>query len=118
MHEDRRLLLADLTERTLQEIARFGLCSELNRQYRRTYQRLKDFASRRNEDHYSTQLIGRFLQEIEHRFTTGAIGHARRNHLRRASMLLRDYEENGSLDWKAYREVCQPMPSSLEPVTE
>ena len=38
------LLLEDLTKGVLQEIGKLGLCSELNRQYRRAYDRLKEFA--------------------------------------------------------------------------
>jgi integrase len=108
------LRLAELTERTLQEIGKFGICSELNRQYRRIYERLKDFATSRKVDTYSTQLLGCFLAEIEQRYRAGAIAHSRRNHLRRASFLLRDYVENGRLDWRAYREISRPMPSSQE----
>jgi len=106
--------LQNLTERTLQEIGRLGLCSELNRQYRRIYERLKDFATSRKVDSYSNQLLCCFLAEIEQRHRTGAIGHSRRNHLRRAALLLRDYVENGRLEWRAYREISRPMPSSQE----
>ena len=106
--------LQDLAERTLQEIGKFGLCSELNRQYRRIYERLKDFAASRNVDFYSTQLLECFLAEIEQRYKSGVIGHCRRNHLRRASLLLRDYAENGKLEWNANREISRPMPSSQE----
>jgi site-specific recombinase XerD len=106
--------LQDLTERTLQEIGKLGLCSELNRQYKRIYERLKDFATNRDEDSYSTQLLGCFLAEIEKRYKSGVIGHCRRNHLRRASLLLRDYAESGKLEWKTYREISRPMPSSKE----
>ena len=104
--------LADVTERTLQEIGRLGLCSELNCQYRRTYDRLKNYARGRNVDSYSTELLGCFLAEIAQRYKSGAIGHSRRNHLRRASLLLRDYVENERLEWRTYRDVSQPMPSS------
>ena len=69
--------LQNLTERTLQEIGKLGLCPELNRQYRRTYERLKDFATSRNVDSYSTQLLGCFLAEIEKKYKSGAIGHCR-----------------------------------------
>lgn len=106
--------LNNLTEGTLQEIDKLGLCSELNRQYRRIYERLKDFATSRNEDLYSTRLLDYFLAEIEKRYESGGIGRCRRNHLRRASLLLRDYAENGRLEWKAYREISRPMPSSQE----
>ncbi len=106
--------LKALTEGTLQEIDKLGLCSELNYQYRHIYERLKDFAVSRNEGSYSTQLLDCFLTEIEKRYENGIIGHSRRNHLRRASLLLRDYAENGRLEWKAYREISRPMPSSQE----
>jgi site-specific recombinase XerD len=106
--------LQDLTERTLQEINKFGLCPEAIRQYRRTYERLKDFATKRNVDSNSTQLLSCFLAEIEKRYKSGAIGHSRRNHLRRASLLLRDYAENERLEWKVYGEISRPMPTSQE----
>jgi len=106
--------LANLIEGTLQQISTLGLCSELIRQHRRTYDRLKEFAKNRNTDFYSADLLGRFLADIEHRYDTGAIGHSRRNHLRRASLLLKDYAENGTVEWKPYGGVSQPMPSSQE----
>jgi integrase len=106
------LRLANLIEGTLQQISTFGLCSELIRQHRRTYDRLKEFAKNRNTDFYSADLLGRFLADIEHRYDTGAIGHSRRNHLRRASLLLKDYVENGTVEWKPYGGISQPMPSS------
>lgn len=108
------LRLSEVTERTLQEIGKFGLCSELNRQYRRVYERLKDFAASRSVDSYSTELLGCFLAEVEQRHRTGAIGHSRRNHLRRASLLLRDYVENERLEWRVYPGISRPMPSSEE----
>jgi len=85
------LLLENLIQGALQEIGKLGLCSELNCQYRRTYARLKIFAEKRNIDSYSSALIGSFLEDIEQKYIAGAIGGSRRNHLRRASLLLRDY---------------------------
>ena len=51
------LLLSDIIDRALQEISKLGLCSELNCQYRRVYDRLKDFAKNRNTDCYSAHLL-------------------------------------------------------------
>ena len=108
------LLLSDIIDRALQEISKLGLCSELNCQYRRVYDRLKDFAKNRNTDCYSAHLLDCFLAHIEQRYKTGAIGHSRRNHLRRASLLLRDCVENERVEWKVYRDNSKPMPSSQE----
>jgi len=108
------LLLSNLIERTLQEISKLGLCSELICQYRRAYDRLKEFAKNKNMDSYSADLFSCFLADIEQRYVTGTIGHSRRNHLRRASLLLRDYVENETVEWKPYGGISQPMPSSQE----
>ena len=90
------------------------LCPELNRQYRRIYARLERFARSRNTDCYSADLLSSFLADVECRFESGAIGRARRGHLRRASLLLGDYVENGRLEWRVYQQSSQPMPSSAE----
>lgn len=89
-------------EGVLQEISKFGLCSGLNHQYRRTYNRLKKFAEKMDEDYYFHALIENFLTDIEQKYTTGIIGSARRNHLRRASLLLQEYVENKAVEWKVY----------------
>ena len=106
--------LADLIERVLQGIRELGLCSELNDQYRRIYDRLKRFAKSRSVDTYSADLLGAFLADVEQRYKAGAIGRSRRNHLRRASLLLRDYVENARVEWSPYHENGRPMPSSRE----
>ncbi len=108
------LLLPNLIRQVLKEIREIGLCSELNCQYRRTYDRLKEFAEKRNTDFYSVGLIGCFLDEIKRKYVTGAIGRNRRNHLRRASLLLKDYVENGQFEWKTYRDSTPQMPSTKD----
>ncbi len=108
------LRLSNLIEGVLQEIGRFGLCPEANRQYRRIYNSLRHFAANRNVDSYSTDLLERFLAEVEYRHENGTIGPARRSHLRRASLLLRDYVQTGTLDWKPYGGIARPLPSSPE----
>ena len=112
MHE--KLLLENLMQGVLREISKFGLCSELNCQYRRTYDRLKDFVEKRNMDSYSPALVENFLEDIEQKYVAGSIGSSRRNHLRRASLLLQDYVENEAIEWKTYRVNSKPMPSSQE----
>jgi integrase len=106
------LSLSDLIEGVLQEIARFRLCPELNRQYERTYARVKRFASRTNTGVYSTDLVQRFLADVTHRNETGAIASARRNHLRRAVLLLRDFAETGTLVWRPYGDLRRAVPKS------
>jgi len=108
------LFLENLIQGVLHEIGKFGLCSELNCQYRRTYARLKIFAEKRNVDSYSSVLIRSFLEDIEQKYVAGTIGSPRRNHLRRASLLLRDYVENESIEWKPYVFNSKPMPTSQE----
>ena len=108
------LLLEDLTKRVLKEISKLGLCSELNCQYIRTYDRLKEFAAARDMDSFSDGLVGSFLGDVEERYKAGAIGKGRRNHLRRASMLLRDYVVNEAIEWKHYVFKHQPNPASQE----
>ena len=108
------LLLEDLTKRVLQEISKLGLCSELNCQYRRTYDRLKEFAAARDMDCFSDGLVGSFLEDVEERYKADEIGKNRRNHLRRASLLLRDYVANEAIEWKHYVFQHQPNPASQE----
>lgn len=108
------LLLENLIQGALQEIGKLGLCSELNCQYRRTYARLKIFAEKRNIDSYSSALIRSFLEDLEQKYIAGAIGSSRRTHLRRASLLLRDYVENEAIEWKTYVVNPKPMPTSQE----
>lgn len=108
------LLLEDLTKRVLQEISKLGLCSELNCQYRRTYDRLKEFAAVRDMDSFSDGLVGSFLEDVEERYKADEIGKNRRNHLRRASLLLRDYVANEAIEWKHYVFQHQPNPASQE----
>jgi len=106
------LSLSELTEGVLREIAKFGLCLELQRQYERTYAGMKRFATKTNADVYSSKLAQRFLADVTHRYTTGAIGSARRNHLRRAVLLLRDYAETGTVVWRTYGNRPRAVPTS------
>jgi len=109
------LRLSSLMEGTLQEIGKLGLCSELNNQYRRAYGGLRRFArDRGEEDLYSADLLQSFLTDIQQRHQSGAIGPARRNHLKRASLLLRDFVATGRLNWKVYGSDRRPLPSSPE----
>jgi integrase len=106
--------LSDLVERTLLEIGKLGLCPELNRQYRRIYGRLKAFARGRNVEHGVPDLLRRFLQDTERRYRAGTIGRSRRNHLKRAALLLKDCLESGQIEWKVHGDADPPMPSSEE----
>ena len=108
MHTNK--LLMTLITGILQEINELGLCYEANCQYRRIYDRFKEFAKRRNKDFYTPDLADSFLENIKQRFKTGAIGKARRNHLRRALLLLKDYAETGTFEWKVYVVRSQWMP--------
>lgn len=112
MHSN--LELKYLIEGVLQEVSKLGLCLELNCQYRRIYNRFKKFAHKRNIEIYSSTLIESFLEDIEHKYLTGSIGSSRRNHLRRATLLLRDFTENDAIEWKIYVVNSKPMPSSQE----
>ena len=108
------ILLEKRIEGVLQELGKFGLCSELNCQYRRIYNRLKKFAKQKNVDSYSSALIESFLADIAQKHIAGKIGNSRRNHLRRASLLLQDYVENETIEWKVYVVNPKPMPTSQE----
>ncbi len=105
------LLLENLIAQVLQEISTQGLCVELNRQYKRIYSRFKAFARRRNTDSYSPDLIRWFITDIEQQYMSGGIGRSRRSHLRRASLLLKDFVEFGQLEWKHYTDST-PVPLS------
>lgn len=106
--------LDDLIDSVLQEIGKFGLGSETFCHYRRTYDRLKKFAARRNADLFSPGLIKAFLNDIENSHKTGLFGRNRRYHLRRASLLLQEYAETGKLNWQPYKFRSQPMPQAEE----
>ena len=106
--------LSDLVERTLLEIGKLGLCPELNRQYRRIYGRLKAFARGRNVGHGVPDLLRRFLENVERRYRAGSIGRSRRNHLKRAALLLKDCLESGQVEWKVHGGANPPLPSSEE----
>lgn len=108
------LLLEDLTKRVLQEIGKFGLGVATNRHYRQTYDRIKEFAAARDMDSFSDGLVGSFLEDVEERYKAGAISSSRRNHLRRASLLLKNYVGNEAIEWKPYVFKHQPNPASQE----
>ena len=108
MHDS--LLLDDLIESVLQEIAEFGLGAAIFAHYRRAYGRLRKFAAQRESGLFSDRLIESFLSDIEEKHGTDAIGRCRRDHLRRASLLLREYAETQSLSWKPYTFHVHPMP--------
>ena len=110
MHEI--TVLDDLTAHVLQEIGKFDLCSATVRRYKKTYDRLKEFAAARGERSFSSRLVGSFLQDIDDKYQTGQFGSIRRNHLKRAALLLRDYAANGAIEWKATSWRVQPMPTS------
>ena len=112
MHDS--LLLDDLIKSVLREIAEFGLGAATFAHYRRAYDRLRKFAAQREPDFYSDRLIRSFLNDIEEKHRTDAIGRCRRDHLRRASLLLREYAETQSLSWKTYTFKVHPMPASEE----
>jgi integrase len=105
--------LSDLVEKTLQEIDKLGLSTERNRDYRLVYKRFEAFAKTRDEECYSPDLLRSFLADTEQRYRDGVIGRARRNHLRRSALLLKDYLESGRIEWRVYPpETARPMPSS------
>lgn len=112
MHDS--LVLDDLIKSVLQEIGEFGLGSATFAQYQRAYGILRKFAAQRESGVFSDRLIEGFLSDIKDRHRTGAIGRGRRDHLRRASLLLREYAETRSLSWKPYTFQLHPMPTSEE----
>ena len=108
------LSLESLIQRVLQEVSKFGLCSELHCQYRRIYQRLIKIAKNRNTDIYSADLVECFLADIEKKYVAGTIGRSWRNFLRRALLLLKDYVENGLIEWKTYRDSTPQIPTAAD----
>lgn len=112
MHDS--LLLDDLIKSVLREIKEFGLGAATFAHYRRAYGRLRKFAAQRESGLFSDRLIESFLSDIEEKHGTDAIGRCRRDHLRRASLLLREYAETQSLSWKPYTFHVHPMPASEE----
>ncbi|HDN59293.1 MAG TPA: hypothetical protein ENF20_04980 [Candidatus Marinimicrobia bacterium] len=108
------ILLKELIESVLREISKLGLCSELNCQYRRIYNRFKKFAEKRNMDCFSSALIESFLSDIEQKYMAGQFGRPRRNHLRRAALLLQDYVRDEAIEWKIYVVNPKQMPTSQE----
>jgi integrase len=108
------LLQEDLAKSVLREIDKFGLGSATNRFYRRVYNSFMAFVAAKDMDSFSESLVGEFLKDIEEKYKTGAIGNFRRKLLRCASLLLRDYVANKTIEWKLYVFKHQPMPASQE----
>lgn len=108
------LLLDDLTEELLWEIGKFGLCTAGYLQYRRAYDRLREFAADRNINAFCDELFMSYMQDIERRYKVDAIGRGRQRFLKRTMLLLRDYALNGAIEWKAYVSNQQPHPVSPE----
>ena len=65
-------------------------------------------------DSFSESVVGEFLESIERKYKTGAICRSKRGHLRRISLLLRDYVANKTIEWKSYVFKHSPMPTSQE----
>ena len=104
--------LSDLVDKTLQEIGKLGLSTERNRDYRLVYKRFEAFAKTRDEERYSPDLLRSFLADTAQRYRDGVIGRARRNHLRRSALLLKDYLESERIEWRVYPpETARPKPS-------
>ena len=108
------LLWDDLVENVLQEIGKFGLDPATINHYRQTYKRLKEYAAARNVERYCDGLIRSFLQDKENQHKAGTIGRSRHAHLRRASLILREYVANGAIRWAIYTCERHPMPKSRE----
>lgn len=108
------LLLDDLIGKVLQEIWKFGLCTEGYRQYRRAYSRIKEFATKRNIDTFCEELFLSYLKDIKKRHKEGTIGQKRQRYLMRTLFLLRDCAANGAVEWKVYKTNHQSYPVSRE----
>ena len=108
------LSLEDLTRSVLRELDKFGLSSVTKGSYRSAFHSFKAFAAARDMDSFSESLAAEFLENIEVKCKTGAICNSRRDLLRRASLLLRDYVANRTIEWKFYVFKHQPMPASQE----
>jgi hypothetical protein len=108
------LSLEDLTRSVLRELDKFGLSSVTKGSYRSAFHSFKAFAAARDMDSFSESLAAEFLENIEVKCKTGAICNSRRDLLRRASLLLRDYVANKTIKWKLYVFKHQPMPASQE----
>lgn len=106
------LLLEGLTEGVLQEIGKFGLCPASYRQYQCAYENLKAFAAEANIESFCDDLFARYSEDIEGRYSGGALGRCRRTYLLRTLSLLRDYALNGTIEWKTYNAQLQPHPVS------
>ena len=107
-------MLDDLVKSVLQEIGEFGLDPATINHYRRTYKRLKEYATAQDVGLSCDTLIRSFLHDIEEQHKAGAIGSSRPGHLRRASLILQEYVTNGSIRWATYTFDRQPMPESRD----
>jgi site-specific recombinase XerD len=63
---------------------------------------------------FSESLVAKFLRDVEEKHKAGVIGRCKREYLRRASFLLRDYVANETLEWKKYVFKHRPVPTSKE----
>ena len=108
------LSLQDLTKRVLEEIKKFDLSYNTISFYRQAYGTILKFAVEQGIDSYSESLVLRFLGFIDQKHRDGKLWDSRRDLLRRAALLLKDYVTDQSIEYKQYKFISQPMPSSIE----
>ena len=108
------LSLQDLTRRVLEEIRKFDLSYNTISFYRQAYGSIQKFAVEQGIDSYSDSLVLRFLGYIDQKHRDGKLWDSRRDLLRRAALLLKDYATDQSIEYKRYKFINQPMPSSIE----
>lgn len=106
--------LQDLTRRVLEEIKTFDLSYNTISFYRQAYGSILKFAVEQGIDSYSDSLVLRFMGYIDQKHRDGKLWDSRRDLLRRAALLLKDYATDQSIEYKRYKFISQHMPSSIE----
>lgn len=104
------VLLEYLIRELLREIGKFGLCTAGYLQYKRAYDRLREFADERGVTTFCDELFMSYAQSLENRYMVGAIGRSRQRFLKRTLLLLRDYTVNREVKWKTYVFTRQLYP--------
>ena len=103
---------SDLVQGVLERLPELGLCTGSIYQYERAFARIRCFFGTEEMTFYTETMHERFMEYVEECYPKGRFGRARRNHLRRAAFILRDYAASGSVAWP--KVVGLPVPRGPE----
>ena len=112
--ETNSLLSSDLFQGILERLPELGLCTGSIYQYERAFARIRCFFETEEMSSYTETMHERFTEQVEECYQKGQYGRSRRNHLRRAAFILRDYAASGSVAWPKYGGLEVPRGPEAE----